>query len=487
MVTRRDFLRGVGQAGGVAAAYTAMQAVGLMPAPASASEPPELSASTGKGTSVLILGAGIAGLVSAYELSAAGFKVKVLEARERLGGRNWSVRRGTKVALNGEPDQLCEWDHGLYQNVGPARLPSHHQGILGYARKLGVKLEIEVNTNRNALVQAPDAFGGAPQINRRAYHDLRGHIAELLAKCTKKGALDHQLTKDDKEKLFECLRTFGDLDNSFAYKGSSRTGYKSDAPRGIDKGEPNDPLDLSSLLSAKFWNSDAMEESFDQQPVMLQPVGGMDRIPAAFEKHVGHLVERGAQVTKIEQTDAGITVTYQHKGKAKQASADYCICALPLIIVRGIDADFAPDVAAAIKTPDYSSVGKLTWESRRFWEQDFHIYGGLSPTRSEIAQLWYPAAEIGRMNGILCGAYVFGNSAKTWQSLGMDDRAALGRKCVETLHPGFGQELGKPVWVGWQKVEYNQGGWVEWDPKAATRPTSASWSRTGASILPAST
>src|SRR5690242_19314688 len=105
---------------------------------------------SGRGRSVVILGAGIAGLVSAYELSRAGYKVTVLEARDRIGGRSWTIRGGDRIVQTGRPDQHATFGSGLYFNSGPARIPSTHRVILGYARRFGVPLEVFVNANRNA-------------------------------------------------------------------------------------------------------------------------------------------------------------------------------------------------------------------------------------------------------------------------------------------------------------------------------------------------
>ena len=136
-LSRRDFLMRVGQAGGYSAAFTMMQSLGLLPIPASAAATVDQPAGSGKGTSVVILGGGIAGLASAYELGKLGYTCTLLEARERVGGRNWTVRNGTKVEFTTGFTQKCAFGEGLYQNVGPARLPSVHKTMLGYCRELG--------------------------------------------------------------------------------------------------------------------------------------------------------------------------------------------------------------------------------------------------------------------------------------------------------------------------------------------------------------
>src|SRR5579863_7918459 len=130
--SRRDFLTRVGEAGGYAAAFSAMHALGLMFAPPAKAEDLSIPVGAGKGIKVAILGGGIAGLVSAYELGKAGYSCTVLEARSRPGGRNWTVRGGTKVEFTDGMTQMSEWGPDNYLNAGPARLPSIHKTILGY-------------------------------------------------------------------------------------------------------------------------------------------------------------------------------------------------------------------------------------------------------------------------------------------------------------------------------------------------------------------
>ena len=137
-LTRRNLLYRIGAAGGAGAAYMAMEAMGLaIPTPAGA-EDFELPPSSGTGKSVVILGAGIAGLVSAYELQRAGYRVTVLEARDRVGGRAWTIRGGDRIVQTGRADQMAKFGKGLYFNAGAARIPSTHRLILSYARRFGV-------------------------------------------------------------------------------------------------------------------------------------------------------------------------------------------------------------------------------------------------------------------------------------------------------------------------------------------------------------
>ncbi len=170
-------------------------------------------ADAGRGSRVVVLGAGIAGLVTAYNLERAGFDVTVLEARDRVGGRNWSIRGGTTVAMLGEADQTASFADGLYFNAGPARIPSHHQGLIGYpAANWAVALEVEVNSSRGAFIADSRDLSVPPIRLRQAVNDTRGHLSELLAKAIDKGALDDDLSIEDKAKLGPFLKAYGDLD-----------------------------------------------------------------------------------------------------------------------------------------------------------------------------------------------------------------------------------------------------------------------------------
>src|SRR3984893_10707557 len=309
VLTRRKFIMQLAAISGMGAAFLSMQALGLASA-VFAKPGPILPAKLGYGTHVVILGAGIAGLVMAYRMERAGFSVTLVEARRRPGGRNWTLRHGDKVEMIGEADQTVGFSEGMYFNAGPARIPSHHQGLLSYCKLLGVPLEVEVNFSNSALLQSDGVFAGKPIQERQAINDFRGRIAELLSKATNRGALDQELTADDKERLVAFLRNYGDLSKDGLYRGTERAGYKV-LPGAFDQiGVRRDPLTLHDLLKDDALGSMMFDDNIDMQATMFEPAGGMDRIPGAFHKSIRSPILLGAEVRRIRQNPEKIEIIY---------------------------------------------------------------------------------------------------------------------------------------------------------------------------------
>ncbi len=458
-ISRRDFLMRVGQAGGYSAAFVAMQGIGLMPERAAMATPLAAAPGSGKGVKVAILGGGIAGLVSAYELRALGYDCTVLEARERPGGRNWTIRKGSKIVFFDGTTQTCEWDEGNYQNFGPARLPSVHTHILNYCRKLGVELQVEVNTSRSSFLENDKANGGKPVVQRQVINDTRGHVSELLAKCLHQGALDADLSAEDRDRMLGFLRTYGPLDMAGKYNGSDRAGYATLPGAGDEAGTLSKPIDMHTLLDGAFWQGMMFEETFDMQATMFQPVGGMDRIPYAFAKSLGDIVQYNSPVTEIRKTAKGVRVSYTQSGAAKTLEADYCVCALPLTILKKIPNDFGAPYKKVIDECGYAGAYKVAWESRRFWEQDYNIYGGLEFVSQGCSPIWFPSAGMFTQRGVLVSGYT-DESNQPFADLTLPQKFEESRKSIERLHPGHGKELEKPMYVGWQRIPYNEGSWI---------------------------
>src|ERR1700761_3955938 len=215
---RRDLLSLIGTMAGSAAMYQAMTSLGF--ASESPYRGPIKLEGDPKGASVLILGAGLAGMTAALELRKAGYQVRILEFNSRPGGRNWTLRGGDSFTELGGFKQRCEFEQGLYINPGPWRIPYHHRAVLDYCKRLGVTLEPFVQLDHNALLHATNAFGGIPQRIRDVRSDFQGQIAELLAKVTQQGKLDEAVSKEDRVILLQALKSRGTMNRDYAYKAT---------------------------------------------------------------------------------------------------------------------------------------------------------------------------------------------------------------------------------------------------------------------------
>ncbi len=468
-LSRRRLIHLVGRAGGVAAAYRTMAAMGLLAVPAAYAGPPDLP--PGNGRPVLIIGAGIAGMVLAYELQRAGYAPMILEARTRPGGRNWSLRTGDEVVETGSV-QRVRWaiaEH-MYFNPGPARLPYHHQGILSYCRMLKVPLEVLCNDNRGALMQDDAAFDGRPQRNRAVVNDGRGYVAELAAKALDKDLLDRPVDTADKEKLRDFLRAFGALDKDLAYKGSTRSGFAAPPGGGDQAGSVPQPLDLRQLLASDFWQGPMEFGEFSTMAAtMLQPVGGMGRIGQAFGRKLTGTITYGAVVTALRRTATGARVEWRDAAGAAQATeAAHVVVTIPFPVLRGIPADFAPATQAAIGAVDYVPAGKVAFQAeRRFWELNEAIYGGISWTSRDITQIWYPTAGIHKKKGVLVGAYIWSEEiGRKFAGLPVAQRLENALADGEKLHPEYRDWLTKGIAVAWPNIPYSGAAWAEWSREA---------------------
>ncbi|MCJ8166798.1 flavin monoamine oxidase family protein [Pontibacter sp. E15-1] len=458
-ISRRDFISKASVLAG--SSYPAMIALGLLKAAPAAAFNLE---GKGNGKHVIILGAGLAGMTAAYELKKLGYKYTILEARDRAGGRVWTVRNNTtETELDGKP-QRAKFDDGQYFNAGAARIPHHHGLSLHYCRELGVQLETYNNINESGFVYND---GTGPLANKRIrireiHNDMRGYTSELLAKAIDQDALDRPMTVDDKEILIEYLRAEGELDPDKLYKGTPRRGYISPPGAGDTPGKLANPYELSEIIKSglighSFYNIG--DYIYEQQMTMMQPVGGMDMIAKALEKHVGKDIQYKAEVREIRKTTDGTRVVYADShGKMKELEGDYCICTIPLPVLSGITSDFSSPVLRAIDSVTYYEAGKIGLQfKRRFWEEDDHVFGGISRTNMDIHQIFYPSNGFLSKKGTLVGYYNFGDKAIKVGNLTLADREKLALEQGNRIHPQYKQEFESSFSLAWHKIRYSQG------------------------------
>ena len=469
-VSRRQLLSLIGRAAGGSAMYSAMSTLGL------AQESPYRGARplTGgrRDQTILVLGAGMAGLVAAYELRNAGYTVKVLDYNQRAGGRSWTLRGGDVFTELGGERQECRFEHGLYLNPGPWRLPHHHHAMLDYAHRLKVPLEPFMMVNYNSYLHSSKAFGGKPQRVKRIQADFHGHVAELLGKVTAQHQLDAAVTREDQEKLLEALRDWGALDEQHRYArnltSAVRRGYDI-APGGglMPLPQPSEPIALNEILDSGLWKYLSAGADYDFQQAIFQPVGGMDAIAMALYREVKDLVQLNAKVTAIHQDAAGVTVRYvpsHGSGPAHTVRADWCVCTIPLSVLSQLELTVQPALREAIEAVPYAASVKIGLQfKRRFWEQDEQIYGGISFTDLPIQMVSYPSTNYGHAGkGVLLGGYLFGPHAYEFTAMPPAERVRRAVEYGTQIHAQYPQEFEHGVAVGWHRVPWILGCYGQW-------------------------
>jgi monoamine oxidase len=473
-LSRRVFFERLASVGGLGLAIAGMEALGFGFASAMAAPPPLPGGA--KGTKVVILGAGHAGMVSAYELNKAGYQVTVLEPRDIIGGRCQTARKGVKQTDLMGNTQTCDFDDGLYINVGPWRIPYHHRSTLHYTKLFGVPLESFVNDNDAAYIHFEKAKGplaGKPIRKGMIAADARGYTAEIVAKAASKGNLDAFVSVEDKEKFLAYVINEGRLSKKdLSYSASDGRGYAVLPGAGTDPGpgKLTTPFAFHDVLDSNMWFLLNSVAEWDQQRTMLQPVGGMDQIAMGFAKAAGNLVRLGATVKKISQSPTGVSVAYVDKaGAPGLIDADYCICTIPISVLKQIDIQVSAPFKAAMDKVSYTPVNKIGLQmKRRFWEEDPHmIYGGhIVMDDPAINTISLPSTGWQSQKGVLLGYYAFGADAVKMSVKKPAERAAYALAAGQKVFPEYTASYETSFSKSWHLDEHNLGGWAEWSDES---------------------
>lgn len=420
----------------------------------------------GKGKHIIILGAGLAGMTSAYELKKLGYQCTILEARTRTGGRLWSVRKGSASQELNHAAQTSNFDEGQYFNAGPSRIPHHHQLSLHYCKELGVPVEIYNNVNEGAYFfsEGKGALSNKKVRIREIHNDVRGYMSELLAKSIDQDKIDLAMNKEDTQKIIEYLRAEGGLDIDKLYKASARRGYIDSPGAGEKSGAVADPHKLADILHSGLMDPDfynVAEYTYELQMTMFQAVGGNDNIGKALERKLSDVIKLGAEVNSIHNTEKGVKITYLQAGQEKVIEGDICICTIPLPVLSNLDHNFSQDVSRAIDFIPYINTGKIGMQfKRRFWEEDENIFGGITHTNNDLTQLFYPSNNYLGKKGVLIGYYNFNDKAVKVGELSLADREKFALEKGSLIHPQYKDEFENSFSVSWHLTPYSMGGWA---------------------------
>lgn len=170
----------------------------------------------------------------------------------------------------------------------------------------------------------------------------------------------------------------------------------------------------------------------------------------------------------MDTGDNGAKVVWRDRKSGQQhvEQADYAIVTLPLPLLAKLPNNFDKAFRQAIASAEGDKANKVAWQSPRFWETDFQIYGGLSYINHEARTLWYPSDHLNSAQGVLVATYNTGAVAQQFAAKPLQAQVASSRQAVESLHPGHSHKLARPVVVNWSKIPFSEAPWIVHDEVA---------------------
>lgn len=398
---------------------------------------------------VIVLGAGIAGLVAALELKRAGHRVTVLEAQQRVGGRILTLR--------------APFSDGQYGEAGAMRIPARHKLVTSYVERFGLRVRPFCSSNPQGwsyFRKQRRRLGETMRESHRlgfelAEHELTAPFPELWSKLLDPITAELEDDGDGPTRLRERLQSISlrDFLRGEGWSDGAIERY------GLFAGFE------TLLFASAFEFVREFAAKLREHTVAID--GGMDLLPRAFLRELGRDVQYGAMVCSIDQDEQSVAVRVRDPGGHRTVRGDFAICTLPFSVLRHVEIDkpFSWAKERAIRNLHYESATKIFFEAReRFWETEDRIFGGASVTDLAIRNVYYPehGRESGR--GVLLASYSHGQDALRWGALPAHERHVQALENLAEVHPSAPRHVEVGASVVWSQDEFAGGAYAFFQP-----------------------
>ncbi|XP_021490713.1 L-amino-acid oxidase-like [Meriones unguiculatus] len=413
---------------------------------------------------VVVVGAGMAGLVAAKLLQDAGHEVTILEASNYTGGRVFTYRNK---------------EEGWYFDLGPMRIPKSHRLIHIYVKKLGLKFNkfIQYDNNTWYLLNGQRHRAGEVKANP----DILGYPTSP----TEKNKTAPQLFYQAIIKINESMKPLNCPELLSLYDSYSTKAYLMKEGN-LSKGAVQFIEDLmnedAGLYDSLLETLRSFSIFYSKSTEFSEITGGFDQLPSGLsaslkpgtihlESKVERVVRKGTKV-EVSYRTAGPTSSLQN------LTADYAIISASAKATRLItfQPPLSPNKTHALRLLHYISATKVALVCKeRFWEKE-GIRGGSSITDRPSRFIYYPSHSLPGGKGVLLASFTVGDDSLFFTSMKdeqvvdiiMDDLAAVHQRSKEELKRMCPESVGKqwsldPLIIGshaeftpYQYVDYSK-------------------------------
>lgn len=393
-------------------------------------------------STVLIAGAGLAGLSAAHELTRAGCDVVVIEARSRVGGRVLTLR--------------SPFDEGLYAEAGPVAFSERHPLVLEYAKRLGISIQPilprdmpvryflggkRLTVRENGVADWP--VGVTAEERRVGLYGMveryTGAGVRALGDPTAQGWPTREHIKLDRLSFGQYLSRQG---ASAAAIALLRPMYEMWGD-GIDH------------VSALFLLRDSSIGMVGERWFTFS--GGNDALPEALGRTLSAKILLNTPIARIQQNHKAVEVTVTRNGQTEKLEAEYLVCTIPFPVLRGIEVSPSFSVAKrrAIAELPYTSVARVYLQaSSRFW-----LDGGPRgwtytdlPIMNVLESTWNQPGKRGIMH-----AYMAGVRARAVTRMTELERIQFTLTHMEKLYPGMRAHFETGATKCWDEDPWSKG------------------------------
>ena len=398
---------------------------------------------------VAVIGAGISGLAAALELEAAGFRVRVLEAQQRTGGRIHSMRQ---LGANAEAG-------ATYIGAGYRRFMALAERfsiplidvtpILQFFREQELVLNGEIIRQRDWPDHSANPFPAADrELMPWNYHRILSMRENPLAAPGD--------WTDPKHAALDVA--FGDWMRGLGLSEDViRIGY------GINSTFGEDASDVSALMML-------FRAAFSKEQRRLAPTAslgytvenGVERVPDAMAAALATGVETGAEVTRIESADDHARLT---DARGRRLTTRHVVCSLPFAVLRriAIDPPLEGAQADAVRELPQQPITQIYLApTRAFWDDDGHAPSLYTDTLAGMVTAVRAGADPKQVSHLSC--WVTGRQAERLAGLGEAEASRAVIAAIEAVRPAAVGGL-EPIGLkDWGSDPFARGAWAYFRP-----------------------